>query len=155
MLICFSPGLWCLLCGGLSLLYSQTMTAVTHISAAVIKLALLLSLLGVGVMILDPHLSFTLSSVFQWIEIFSAFSLAILVSCQPPLPPSSLVLAAAVFSTCPGARACLYLWPSFTLFTAAMCVLDAAALLTIFFLCLLPIEWTQATERIMNARFVF
>lgn len=89
-------GLWLLLGGGLVLLYSQSQpqaltlnpvpTQVGEFSppsnsqSNLIPLALLMSLVGVVVVVLQPNTTLSLMSLFEWLEILSGFCLAGLVA---------------------------------------------------------------------------
>ncbi|XP_005097139.1 uncharacterized protein LOC101863811 [Aplysia californica] len=146
-------GLWCLLCGGLTLLYSQT-TGSTVTAFIIIRVALLLSIMGVVIMLLHPQLSYSLLSIFQWAEILSSFALAVLVSHRPTMHPQGVFVCSILFAVCPGIRACLYLWSVFHPLTAGLCIVNSAALLMLFFICFLITEWTEATETMMKTSMV-
>ncbi|CAL1543050.1 unnamed protein product [Lymnaea stagnalis] len=141
-------GLWCLLGGALVLLYSQITTSVY--STQILKVALALGVMGVCVMIVQPQLSLSFYSVFQWAEIVSSFSLAAILSLQVPLSPKLLVASALIFSLCPGVRACIYLWSQLSVIYTSLCVIDSGALLILIFVCVFITEMTGASDTIMK-----
>nr|KAI8758437.1 hypothetical protein BgiMline_009061 [Biomphalaria glabrata] len=145
-------GLWCMIGGGLVLLYSQAISSIY--SLQILKVALALGVMGICVMILHPQLAFSFHSVFQWSEILSLFSLAAILSLQVKLTPNLLVIAAIVFSVCPGMRASLYLWSHLSVWYTSLCVVDTCALLILVFVCVFILEMTEASDKIMKFSIV-
>ncbi|KAH9500626.1 hypothetical protein Btru_077150 [Bulinus truncatus] len=145
-------GLWCMVGGSLVLLYSQAVSSVY--SLQILKVALALGVMGICVMVLHPQLAFSFYSVFQWAEIVSIFSLVAILSLQVTLTPKSLVIAALLFSVCPGFRASLYFWAHLSLWYTGLCVVDTCALLLLIFVCVFISEMNEASDRIMKFSIV-
>ncbi|CAG5134349.1 unnamed protein product [Candidula unifasciata] len=141
-------GLWCMLGGGLALLYSRTISSV-H-TRQVLKLALILGVMGIVIIVVHPPLSFTAYSVFQWLEIISIFILAVILSLKVELSPQMVVVISHVLAVCLGLRICIYLWAEVTLLYAVLCVVDSIAVLILVFVCVVITEMTDISDRIMK-----
>ncbi|GFO15243.1 hypothetical protein PoB_004174800 [Plakobranchus ocellatus] len=154
-------GLWCMLGGGLMLLYSQAVignspddsssssSSKTN-SQLVLKLALGLASMGVVVMSVHPHLALTFHSLFQWVEIVSLFLLVSMLSTRPKMSPGWALLSLLTLAVCPGIRACLVLWLELHIPNAVLCVAISSALVILIFVCVFTLEMTEASERLMK-----
>ncbi|GFS27277.1 hypothetical protein ElyMa_005253200 [Elysia marginata] len=156
-------GLWCMLGGGLILLYSQAVvgesggadsknrgSSTNPMSQYVLKLALALASMGVFVMVVHPHLALSFRSLFQWVEIMSLFLLVALLLIQPKLTPKGAILFILALAVCPGIRACISLWPELHILNIVLCVAISAGLFTLVFVCVFTQEMTEASDKVMK-----